>query len=81
MSPDDHSTGWERGWDGHERAQRERLARAGARRAQEEFTWERRAEGLLSLYRALGVRWTSPLVMSPTPRSGGAPRLLGEGTP
>ena len=61
--------------------QRERLARAGARRAQEEFTWERRAEGLLSLYRALGVRWTSPLVMSPTPRSGGAPRLLGEGTP
>lgn len=27
MKPDDHSTCWERGWDGHERAQRERLAK------------------------------------------------------
>lgn len=61
--------------------QRARLEREGARRAREEFTWEQRAEELLGLYRSLGVRWTSPLVMSPGPRSRRGTRLLGEGTP
>lgn len=49
-------------------AQRQRLEAEGRRRAREEFTWEQRAERLLALYRALGVRWSSPLATSPLPR-------------
>lgn len=38
-------------------AQRERLSNEGEARARSEFTWQRRAEGLLDLYESLGVRW------------------------
>lgn len=38
--------------------QRARLSLEGERRARSEFSWQRRADGLLDLYESLGVRWT-----------------------
>lgn len=57
---------------------RKRLELAGARRARAEFTWEQRAERLLALYHALGVRWTIPRMVVPGDPSGTS-RTLTEG--
>lgn len=63
-------------------AQRQRLEAEGQRRAREEFTWEQRAEKLLALYRALGLRWSTPPSMTLLRNLQDVPRLegLGEAT-
>jgi hypothetical protein len=54
--------------------QRARLAREGELRARGEFTWQHRADSLLDLYEALGVRWERRSLGSsaPIPSSGPA---------